>query len=505
MPAPFPRHFLVLTVVAVLFGAFAWWGLHSGSSGREAAPRREAPSAEPAAPLAALAPVGDAAERDLAWSAEEAPVAEGAPVAHGRADGGAIRGIVRTTLGADLTGVRVAAVPRGGALVGQATVAECLAEPSEHGWFVADCDPSGAFVIGPGLDPGLEYALVAAGEGEANAWPFRERHRAGSTVELATTPVVGLTIQVEDSAGERFDWSDHNDRPIGLTRPGPAPAIGDEREPLPGSLVREMLGLPEFFHATDQATFCRFDDPTDPAGRRFVVWIHDASRGAAAPLRFEVTLEPVVHGLREKVLVVEGLAQQHEPTTIHFPPDIADALRSCAWPVLVEFEPTGGAYSVTLAPGTDSWTTHRVAPGDYRVSVQAWRNKWFHPEVYGAEGVRLGESPVDLTLPRTLRAAFVTVPWPAGEHSILQLDAPVPAFPPRHVLMAPRRGELVAPLLWDSAKAPEPEVSLTLRRPDASVPLLCPDGERAFTPEPGERIELTEGAATEPPPRWRPR
>jgi len=463
--------------------------LSGGDSDSRAVASREA--AGPARhSMASISPVGGGTER--ATFSEVAPAAApeaalGVPEpANDPEEIGVIRGFVRPSGPVDLGEMRVVAVPLGWSFIAHMPLVDAIAAPEAHGLFLAECDVDGSFTLGPGLDPGVEYVVIAGGDGEATRGPFEERPTAGARVEIPTQPVVGLVIRVEDETGERLDWSEHVSVPVGLVPTGRG-EWGPKQEVLPHPIARALLGVPGFRDSTDEFTACMFGGP---GAREVEVRVHKGKFGPSESI--DVLLQPVVHGLEVTTLVVEGAVPRGEPLTIHFPPAVAEALRKCDWPVQVWIQP-GADRVARLEPGSDSWTTTAVPPGTYRVEVHAWLNQRFYPEVHGHGPITIGDEPVELWLPRSLTAAVAEFPFGASEMNPVAIKCPFRAHMPHHALYAHRGAEIAVPLIWDGAGPGPPEFELSRHPYGARVPLLDADGRAVITPAPRERIRLTHG------------
>lgn len=494
------RHPRLAAAAAIALVACLWMALGFGAPAGSAVEARTDGVAR-GAERASVAPVADA-HRALARVAAHAPSGARGALRHSSSEvppAGArtITGVVETALAADRTDVRVVAVPAGQPFaVDRWGAAAHLADPVGSGWWVATCDPDGAFTIGPGLDPKREYTLVAAGAGEAAVRPFTRTARAGDDVVISTEPVVALTVEVADEDGARFDWRDHEFPPIGYRiRPfagDPDGASFDAGESVvPDPISRALLGIPEPNSSTHSLTICAFDSLARAAGRRAEVTVFAPEIPSDGFERFDVVMEPVVHGVARRTLRTPGIGRTYEPTTVWFPPDVADVLRACDWPFAVEFV---GAATLRgeLGPDSDAWTTDRIAPGQYRIEVHVWRNQALLTEEFGTAPAPVGDRPTVLHLEGDLTAAVGLVPGPVGAAFAVTLDEPSSAHALPRAVEAMGASDLRLPLIW-RGDGPAPAFAVSLVQPRGRVALVDAEGRSRWTPFPGQRLRLAPG------------
>jgi len=497
MPTRHPRLAAAAAVAAL---ACLWLALTGGAPAGSAVLARagDAAAEVDGAPTPTFVGAGGGASR-AAFLAPAAPPTPRAKRSAADAAGAVstITGVVETALAADLSDVRVVAIPVGETFaVDRWRTAERLVDPAASGWWTARCDGAGAFTLGPGLDRQRDYTLVAAGAGEAAVRPFTRTARAGDEVSISTEPVVALTVEVADEHGARFDWRDHEFPPIGYRI---RPFAGDASEAsfdagesvVPDPISRVLLGIPEPNASTDSLTICAFDSLARTAGRHAEVTVFAPEIPSDGFERFDVVMEPVVHGVARRTLRAPGIGRAYEPTTIRFPPDVADVLRECDWPFAVEFV---GAATLrgALGPDDDTWTTDRIAPGQYRVEVHVWRNQALLTEEFGTAPAPVGDRPTVLHLEGDLTAAVGVVAGPVGGAFAVALDEPTSAHALPRAVEALGASDLRLPLIW-AGDGPAPAFAVSLMQHGGRVPLVDAEGLSRWSPFPGQRLHLTPG------------
>lgn len=393
-----------------------------------------------------------------------------------------------------------------------------LADAETYGWRVADCADDGSFVLGPGLDPDVEYVVVAAGAGECAVGPWSGRWRAGDHVQVETRAVLGIEVRVVDEAGRRWtgpDGLEPGGRGIAVSIH--CPEVQRNRHAVPTNLGLAMLGLPKW---------------NGPDG--FFRWVLDLDQdgvaGAEATLitpRFvdrwkrEVTLRPVAEGVKVETVVLPGAHREESEVVLHLPEGLANDLAKlpsgASFATYLEFQGidvdgrgVALGFEPRLKPGDRTWTTRGIPPGRYRVTFGTVCNHWIElthdpggaPTAVNRELEVFAAGPTHLYLPPLSHALVRLGRVFEGERAdqeIMSAQVLGGRLTGYGVLY---QGVDTIALLWREDPTNAREWRFETQLADGLHALVDDDGEGRFVLASGDVLDLTLGPRTGPLPTF---